>query len=78
MHRDTVEEKMSRHRTRSVSGVEYEYVKASTLITSPESALGSGSDIFPCIMQRSGFPELPGCMSRTCQAHEVEGFVKGN
>ncbi|CAJ1383539.1 unnamed protein product [Effrenium voratum] len=58
VHRDTVEEKMSRHRTRSVSGVEYEYVKASTLITSPESALGSGSDIFPCIMQRSGFPEL--------------------
>ena len=44
MHEGTVEERMSRHRTKSVLGVHYECITASSLMSSPESSLGSGSD----------------------------------
>ena len=39
VHQDTVEERMSRHRTRSVLGVEYERVTGDELVTS-QSVLG--------------------------------------
>eukprot|EP00438_Fugacium_kawagutii_P009388 Skav231294 [mRNA] locus=scaffold161:236356:239613:+ [translate_table: standard] len=47
VHQGTVEERMSRHRTRSVLGVNYESFDANCLLTSSESTLGSGSDFFP-------------------------------
>ena len=52
VHEGTVEEEMSRHRTQSVLGVEYERVKASSLVTSPGSVLGYSSDFFP--VRRAG------------------------
>ena len=50
---------MSRHRTRSVLGVNYESVDANSLMKSPESTLGSGSDFFPSQkLQAGSFREL--------------------
>lgn len=51
---------MSRHRTRSVLGVNYESVDANSLLQSPESTLGNGSDFFPSRqkLQASSFREL--------------------
>lgn len=60
VHQGTVEERMSRHRTRSVLGVNYESVDANSLLQSPESTLGNGSDFFPSRqkLQASSFREL--------------------
>ena len=44
MHEGTVEERMSRHRTKSVLGVQYERVESSTLTSNPISTLAGRSD----------------------------------
>eukprot|EP00434_Breviolum_minutum_P006549 symbB.v1.2.005781.t2/scaffold289.1/size287290/26 len=58
VHKGTVEERMSRHRTRSVLGVSYENVDANSLMKSPESALGEGSAFFQRKRLCSSFREL--------------------
>eukprot|EP00439_Symbiodinium_sp_Y106_P061713 s59_g9.t1 len=68
VHQGTIEEKMSRHRTKSVLGVQYECVDASSVTSSPESCLGGGSDFL--------HPGLTGEKGNDFEKKHVEVMVK--
>lgn len=68
VHQGTIEEKMSRHRTKSVLGVQYECVDASSVTSSPESCLGGGSDFL--------HPGLTGEKGNDFEKKHLEVMVK--
>eukprot|EP00931_Biecheleriopsis_adriatica_P089284 TRINITY_DN63436_c0_g1_i1.p1 TRINITY_DN63436_c0_g1~~TRINITY_DN63436_c0_g1_i1.p1 ORF type:complete len:924 (+),score=151.11 TRINITY_DN63436_c0_g1_i1:168-2939(+) len=78
VHKNTVEERMSRHRTRSVLGVEYEKVAAADFVRGAESPLAGAGHLFPaadassCVKTGTGEDEkTPDVAFGELAAHQV-------